>query len=473
MNLKAIYTTLLTTALASFLITDMNAQCETWTGKANKDELENTHIFYKDALSAEKYAEAYPLWEKVYKAAPAADGKRASHYYDGRVLISNLYADASEAEQAEMAETFLRLYKEEYECYPKDKRGNDKKGYLLEDQAFEMYYTLNSDSDEVLAILKEAEELSGKELGYIVFYPYADLVVNAYLEDKATADECRRVHALLNEIAKNKMATDKEYGPYYEEELTNANGRFEEVADNIFGCDYHVAKLRPEYDANPNDKATYTRVYNQLKDYGCTASEPLMNEIYAKMKKDNAALVAAKNAEIAAQKQEFLEGNPAYVAIKAYKAKNYDEAITKFNEAINAEADPSKKGEYHFYLASIYGRQKKQYSKAKSHALKAANLNPGSGKPYLLLGDLYAQSARSCGKDAFGQRMVILAAIDKWARAKSVDSDPQVQADASKKMGQYSKHYPAKEDVFMAGKKPGQNYRIGCWIGETTTIRTK
>ena len=80
---------------------------------------------------------------------------------------------------------------------------------------------------------------------------------------------------------------------------------------------------------------------------------------------------------------------------------------------------------------------------------------------------------KSCGDQAWEQRMVILAAIDKYAYARSIDSDPEVQEEANNKIGKYSGQKPDKGDVFMAGYKEGSSYSIGCWIGETVKVRVQ
>jgi len=115
----------------------------------------------------------------------------------------------------------------------------------------------------------------------------------------------------------------------------------------------------------------------------------------------------------------------------------------------------------------------KKYSKAKEHVRKSTSLNSSFGKPWLLLGDLYAKSSRSCGSNGFEQRMVILAAVAKWRKAKSVDSDPEEQASAQKNINAYAGQLPEKDEVFMNGHKVGGSFRVGCWIGETVTIRAK
>ncbi len=478
MKLRTVYTSLLTLSTFLFVSSTLTGQCKDWTDASNKDDLENKHMFYRDAVKQKDFAKAYPLWKEVYEIAPAADGKRASHYSDGREIIKNLYAAETDASKQEgMLKTFLKLYDEEYVCYPKDKKGKDKKGYLLENKVYELYYTFNHDRDVILESLLEAAELNGQDLGYSVIYPYADITVNKFNAKKISADEAREVYTKINSICDHQIKSNEKFGPYYKQQKDAVAPLFESIGNDIFGCDYHVKKLRPEYDANPNDKANYTRIYELLDGYGCTASEPLMNEIYNKMQKERSAKLAAKQAardkDIANQKAEWAANNPAIQAQKAYKAGDFSTAVAKYQEAINQETDPTRKADYHYYLAVTYGRKLKEYGKAKSNALKAASLNPSNGKPYILLGDLYAKSARSCGKNGFEQRMVILAAVAKWRKAKAVDSDPEVQANANKNITAYAGQLPEKEDVFMNGHKPGGTFRVGCWIGETVTIKTK
>lgn len=486
MHLKTIYASLITAIALLFVASSVNAQCETWVGSADKDKLENEHMFYRDALKSyksskkkgsadnESLQKAMELWENVYKAAPGADGKRATHYVDGRFLIKESFAsETDETKRAGMLEQFLELYDKEYACYPKDKTGKDKMGYFLENKAYELYYTFNHDRDVIFETLESAAELSGKNMGYSIIYPYADIAVNFFTEKKLDADKARSLHKYINEVCDENIKTNEKFKAYYQQQKDLANQRFEAIGGDIFGCAFHVKKIKPEYDANPDDKENYTRVYQLLESYGCDSSEPLMNEIYTKMKKDRDQQIAANQAALDAKKQEIKESNVAYMANQAYKSGDYDTAISKYNEAINKESDTARKADYHYYLAVIYGRKLNKYSKAREHIRKSASLNPSSGKPYLLLGDLYAKSARSCGKNGFEQRMVVIAAVNQWSKAKSMASDSDVRANASKNINAYSGQLPDKEEVFLNGYKVGGKFKIGCWIGETVTIRAK
>lgn len=71
--------------------------------------------------------------------------------------------------------------------------------------------------------------------------------------------------------------------------------------------------------------------------------------------------------------------------------------------------------------------------------------------------------------DSWNQRLAILAAMDKYNAAKSMD--PEVAEEASKKVSKYYGSMPLQEDGFMQGFKKGDKVKVGCWIGETVSLR--
>ena len=67
------------------------------------------------------------------------------------------------------------------------------------------------------------------------------------------------------------------------------------------------------------------------------------------------------------------------------------------------------------------------------------------------------------------RRLAVLAAIDKWSYARSIDGE--VADEANKKIATYSDHIPPQDDAFMMGKTEGQSAQVGCWISETVKLR--
>ena len=112
----------LTTALLTLLITSitisLSAQCETWVGTPQQDDLEGQHSVYRGYIKTKNLAAAFEPWKTVYEAAPAADGKRDFHYMDGIKLYKDFLAkETDEAKKKEHIATILRLYDEVIVCY--------------------------------------------------------------------------------------------------------------------------------------------------------------------------------------------------------------------------------------------------------------------------------------------------------------------------------------------------------------------
>ena len=169
--------------------------------------------------------------------------------------------------------------------------------------------------------------------------------------------------------------------------------------------------------------------------------------------------------------RNFNANNPGVVASNLYKSGDFNGALAKYQEAAGSEADPEKKSTYLFSMASINFRKLKKYSEARRLAREAAKLRPNWGKPYMLIGDMYASSSGSCGSTPFERGLAAIAAIDKYRKAKSVD--PSFADEAGKKINKYMAYRPDQEEAFMMKVEKGQTKKVPCWIGETVTVSFK
>ncbi|MEZ4930826.1 MAG: tetratricopeptide repeat protein [Saprospiraceae bacterium] len=445
-----------TTAIPAF------SQCETWLNKPDKDALEEAHVLYRGFMKAEDYAQAFPLWKKAYEGAPAADGQRSSHYVDGRTLYLDLFKkETDEAKKKEYYDMIIKLFDEHVECYPKEKALN------LGLKVYEMFYTLRAPYAENLKACEDAVEAGGDNTSYAVFVPYASIAVFNFKNQLMDASQARDIYLKLNEIADKKIAENGDLAAYYEQAKGAANGVYAEIEGDIFDCEYFKKKLEPDYRENPEDHEMLKYIYNKLTAQGCDETDAFVAEIKAKYE----TVVAAINAEKLAG---YYAENPGEHGVALFKEEKYSEALDKFQEGISQEEakdspDSEKLANYYFYMASVEFRQLNKYSEARNHARKAASLKGGWGRPYMLIGDMYAKSSRSCGADAFDAQLAILAAIDKYSYAKSIDSE--VASEANQKIGSYSAHKPKQEDAFMRKVKEGDSMTVPCWIGETVTVR--
>lgn len=449
----------------------VSAQCDTWNNSSQKDDAEGAHTIYRQALKNKEFDLAMENWQKAYKIAPAADGKRDYHFTDGVTLyVEKAKGEADKAKKQEYIDKIMQLHNDgisclgtaiklkcdgQPDCYTK------RIGYLKGRLAYDMFYSLNMPYSKNLEQLKGAVENSGMDTEYIVFDPYATIAVYQFQNGKMSKEDARDVYEKLNKIADHNIAKDDNLSSYYQQAKDLMNSKFSKIERDIFDCEFFKKKLKPEYDADPNNPDVIKKVLGTLKGQGCEPGDPMYDELDAKWKK----YAAAENAKIQA---EFEANNPAIAAKKAYDSGDFQGAINKYQEAIDAETDPSKKAGYMFSKASIEFRKLKQYSKARQTAREAAKLRPNWGRPFMLIGDMYGSSARSCG-DAWNQRLAILAAMDKYSYAKSID--PSVADEANSRLSKYRGSMPDQSEGFMRGVKKGQTVKVGCWIGENVKVR--
>ena len=152
----------------------------------------------------------------------------------------------------------------------------------------------------------------------------------------------------------------------------------------------------------------------------------------------------------------------------AEKREEYDKAIKYYKESATLEEDNEKKAVDYLQIADILRRQEK-FPESREYAYKALEANPSSGEPYILIGHLYAAS-KMCATNELEKGAIYWAAVDKYIKAKTVD--PSVTEEANKYIVTYSAYFPTKETVFFFSLKNGDQYKLGCWINETTTVRT-
>ena len=468
LTMKVLRTVLALALLVGGLSTTASAQCGTWNDLPNKEDIENAHSLYRPfvkgkqpddlaALSEENFNLGFNSWKQAYEAAPAADGKRPSHYVDGRKFYKALLKrDQDKANHDGYYDIILKLYDEQMACYKNE-------GFLLGRKAFDMFYMPKFGYRQAtLDAFKVAVDKAGNNSEYIVFDPMAKVIVYLYGKEKVSKEEARDLYLKLEEIAEHKIANDKQYGQYYDAGWKNAKNEYRKIEDEIFDCEYFKGKLLPEFEEKKEDLETVKYVYNKLVQQGCDSEDPKLLEVKGVYE----SLATKINEGI---EEERRKENPCYDASQLQKEGKYAEALTRYQQCIDGgnQSDEAL-AQVYYSMASIEYRQNKAYGKARGYARKAASLKPGWGRPYMMIGDMYSSTIRNCGSDAYNRGLAVLAAIDKYSYAKSID--PEVASEANNRIGRISGSKPPKEDVFMS-KTEGKKVKVNCWIGETVTVR--
>lgn len=449
------------------------SQCETWVGKPNEDELTSDHSVYRSLVKNENYKDAFAAWKRVYEAAPAADGNRDFHYTDGIKIYRDMYdKETDAAKKKEYTQMILKLYDETIECYKSkaislrcstDDCYNEKVADLYSRKAYDMYYHFRTPYSQTSKALQSAMDLGGMAAPYTVVTPYADIAVYEFTNEHIDKVEARRIHDELLKLCEINETNGNQYAQYYGQAKDAMLAKFREIEDYIFDCEYFQEQWKAEYEENKDDPLFSKELYNRLLQKGCENTDPFMTELATHYEE----YAAVENAR---RQAEFRANNPAVVAKEMYDLGDNIGAIQKYREAIDAETDMDKAANYHLSVASILFRKLDKYSEARSEALQAAQKKSNWGRPYVLIGDIYAKAARGCG-DSWNQRLAVLAAYDKWSYGKSMALDPDILEDVNTKMSRYRSSFPSQDEGFMRGMKAGSSTTVGCWIGETVKIR--
>lgn len=445
----------------------LKAQCENWNNSPRKEEAENAHVIYrpflkgKDVnelakLSDQDFKIAFDNWKKAYEIAPAADGQRPSHYVDGRLLYKALRERTTDAAlDKEYAANIMKLYDEEIQCYKNE-------AYLLGRKGFDMFYMPEYGySDESFQTLKTALDRGGNDTEYIVMEPLTQALVYFYQNNKVSKEEARDILERSFNILDYNIENNDRYGQYYESTKARVAAHVQPIEDEVFDCAYFKGKLLPQVEENPEDLEVIKYVYNKLRMQGCDTTDADLSKLRGQYE----LLATTINAQLEVERRK---NNPGYDAAQLQKEGKYSEAIARYQEAINLSTDDEAKAQFYYSIAFIQTWQMGQLQTARDNARKAASLKEGWGKPYVLIGDIYTKGASGCGDD-WDTRMAIIAAIDKYAYARSIDSE--VAGEASQKISRVSGSLPEKQEGFMRGIQEGQSVRVGCWIGETVKVR--
>ena len=443
--------------LASLVLTqNVSGQCDTWNDKANKEDLLADHTVYRGFIKEGNLDAAFPYWERVYSQAPAANGKITLHFYDGQQLYIHKFKNAaSDAEKDTYRQKALEVFDQEAAC-----KGNV--GTVMGRKGYHMFYDLATPYPDTYQALKTGLDAAGTKSEYIILVPMAYVLVDQFKNKRISIEEARDVFTRLVEVADQNIATNKTYAAQYQQGKDAMMPTLAEIEGDLFDCAWFKKKLEPEYRANPDDGEKLKVIYLTLSGQGCPENDPLLVEIKAKYE--------AYAAEVNAKKlQEFYAANPGAHAKALFDEGKYNEAVVKYNEALQTEQDKDKQADYYQALASIHFRHLNKLSAARDYARKALKLRPNWGQPLILIGDMYAKSYRSCGSNDFEQRCVILAAMEKYYEAKAIDDS--VADQVNERISRFMGSRPSYEDGHMMGLTEGSAYKVGCWIGETVTLR--
>jgi tetratricopeptide (TPR) repeat protein len=129
--------------------------------------------------------------------------------------------------------------------------------------------------------------------------------------------------------------------------------------------------------------------------------------------------------------------------------------------AVDLATTPAEKAEALIALGTIQAR--KDPTAARESFRQAMAIDPSNHQPLEKIGDLYASSG-DCKKNdnPAKDRLMYIAAYEMYFKAGN-----------NQKMASMKKLFPSKEELLGMNWNAGENKPVGCWIGDTITLKTR
>lgn len=326
-----------------------------------------------------------------------------------------------------------------------------KEGFVLGKKGVDLYKYRPESYEDVYSILNKSISIEGNASGgpaLIYYFRSAEKMVKAEKAEKSVLVDIYDIASdIIDFNLKDCQAkNDTKNIANWENVKTNIELSFEPYAT----CEDLISIYTIKYNNTPDNVDLLKKITKILDKKDCTDSELFFK-----------ASESLHNIEPTANSAELM--GKMYI-----KKEDYSKAATYLQQSITLFEDNNDKADAYFLLANVYF-QIKQYSNARAQCYEVLKIRPNDGKAYILIGDLYAVSAKDCGDNDLTDKVAYWAAVDKYYKAKSVD--PSVEELATTKINTFSRYFPATERGFFYDLKAGDTYTVGCWINETTTVR--
>jgi len=419
-----------------FLSLPVSAQKYGNTAEDSVDCITNISL-YSEFYKQQNYKDALKPWREVFLKCPMAS---ENTFIRGTSIIKAAIEREKDAKIKEkLIDTLLMVWDKRIEYYGKEGLNLGRKGLDL------MAYR-PKEKEQIYNMFKKVIDISGNFAEPIVIYNYFMSTIEFVKAGKGDSSLIIDNYDICSDLIEKNIANDVKNKDEYDKVLQN----IEVTVEPYTTCEKLITIYGKKFKQTPNNIALLKKITKILDKKKCT-DDPLF------FKATESLYKLEPTAETA-----YLMGKMCYTK------KQYSKAAEYLTDAAEKITENSEKAKTYLLLADIYGNLN-QFSTARTYAYKALDAKPNDGMPYIIIGDLYAQSAKSCGDNELTTKVAYWAAVDKYLQAKKVDASMTELANS--RISSYSRAFPSDENIFFYGLKKGDSYKVGCWINETTTIR--
>ena len=432
--------------------------------------LEQLSIFAESA-KIKNYQAAYEPWKTVLDNCPTLS--LATYQYGEIILKDFIKKSDSEEDKSKYLNDLLALYDQWAENFP------ERKGVRQIGKIF---------SSKGQAMLDNG--VKDKELIYDTFdYAFKNDPIS-FTNPKSLAYYFQTGYDLYK--AGSKINLETLFEKY--EELTE---KFELLKTNISknidiilkkeesGTALSSKEVRNKriYDTNSNAVSAYLQLIDQLiaKEATCDILVPLYTKNFEENKNNPlwirraAGRLDGKDCSddplfvTLVEQLHSLEpsaDSAYYLGILNDKQGNSEDALKYYQESVSLQTDNYKKANILYKIAVKFKNAGRRVS-ARNYAEQALSYQPSLGRAYLLIANMYADSANGCGDTQFNKRAVFWLAAQTAVKAGRVDASLKKLSDRT--AAAFNGRAPSKTDIFTEGNQ-GTSITFSCWIGRSIKV---
>jgi tetratricopeptide (TPR) repeat protein len=426
---------------------------------------------FAEFAKVKNYKSAFEPWMKVRGECPSIN---VAIYSYGERILKDRIKNGSPEEQEASKKDILKLYDQWVENFPK-KRNKSVVGDIISKKAQALLDFKQADLKEIYltfdeAYKKDKKSFTNPKLLYNYFKTMYDRYKNGDIEvtmellfDKyeevsekfefESTELSKKLDIILKKEEDGTALTSRETRSKRIYNVnSNAIGTFLSNLDAIIAkeatCENLIPLYKRNFEENKTDPLWIKRAASRMDSKECS-DDPLF-----------VTLVEALHA------LEPSADSAYYLGLLNDKGGNADEALKYYEESIALETDNYKKAKILFKIANKFKKAGRK-SSARNYANKALGFQPSLGRAYLLIANMYADSANQCGESQFDKRAVYWLAADMAKKAGQVNAS--LKKVAVRTVESYKGRAPSKTDIFTEGNA-GTVIKFNCWINRNVTV---
>ena len=436
----------------------------------NEECAQNLSIFVENA-KVKNYQTAYAPWVSVRNECPSLNS--AIYIYGERILKERL-KNSPDTEKKQRETDLLNLYDDWAKFFP-SKKGKNDIGNILSAKAQSMIDFKIGTKTEIYLIFDDAfkrdlESFSNPKRLYNYFKTLYEIYKNNNKD-------------VTPEILFEKYEDVSEKFEFEGVKLAKSLDRILKKEENGEVLTTKDLKRKRIYDINSNAISVFLKNLDAIiaKESSCENLIPLYERNFDQNRQNIIWLKRAASrmdAKDCSDSQLFVDlvealhsiqpsaDSAYYLGLLNDKKGENKQALSYYEESIELEDDPYKKAKILYKIALKFKDRGRKRS-ARSYALKALSFQPSLGKAYLMIANLYANSANDCGDTQFNKRAVYWLAANTAKKAANVDAS--IKKAALKTAASYNGRAPSKTDIFTDGME-GKVIQFSCWINDKVKV---